>query len=72
MIYYVEDDDNIRDLVVYTLNQSGFEALGFKNADEFYAASKKQSPALVLLDIMLPGDDGLSILKVLKTNKKPL
>lgn len=70
MIYYVEDDDNIRDLVVYTLNQSGFEALGFKNADEFYAASKKQSPALVLLDIMLPGDDGLSILKVLKTNKK--
>jgi two-component system alkaline phosphatase synthesis response regulator PhoP len=70
MIYYVEDDDNIRDLVVYTLNQSGFEALGFKNADEFYYASKKQSPALVLLDIMLPGDDGLSILKVLKTNKK--
>ena len=70
MIYYVEDDDNIRDLVVYTLNQSGFEALGFKNADEFYAASKKQSPALVLLDIMLPGDDGLSILKALKTNKK--
>jgi two-component system alkaline phosphatase synthesis response regulator PhoP len=70
MIYYVEDDDNIRDLVVYTLNQSGFEALGVKNADEFYAASKKQSPALVLLDIMLPGDDGLSILKVLKTNKK--
>lgn len=70
MIYYVEDDDNIRDLVVYTLNQSGFEALGVKNSDEFYAASKKQSPALVLLDIMLPGDDGLSILKVLKTNKK--
>jgi len=70
MIYYVEDDNNIRDLVVYTLNQSGFETLGFRNADEFYATSKKQSPDLVLLDIMLPGDDGLSILKVLKANKK--
>lgn len=70
MIYYVEDDNNIRDLVVYTLIQSGFETLGFKNADEFYAASKKQSPDLVLLDIMLPGDDGLSILKALKANKK--
>ena len=40
MIYYVEDDNNIRDLVVYTLNQSGFETLGFRNADEFYATSK--------------------------------
>lgn len=70
MIYYVEDDNNIRDLVVYTLNQSGFETLGFRNTDEFYAASKKQSPDLVLLDIMLPGDDGLSILKELKANKK--
>ena len=70
MIYYVEDDNNIRDLVVYTLSQSGFETLGFRNADEFYAASKKQSPDLVLLDIMLPGDDGLSILKALKANNK--
>ncbi|NLL34718.1 MAG: response regulator transcription factor [Clostridiales bacterium] len=70
MIYYVEDDNNIRDLVVYTLNQSGFEAQGFRDADEFYAAIKEQSPDLVLLDIMLPGDDGLSILKSLKANKK--
>ena len=70
MIYYVEDDNNIRDLVVYTLNQSGFEAQGFRDADEFYDAIKEQSPDLVLLDIMLPGDDGLSILKSLKANKK--
>lgn len=70
MIYYVEDDNNIRDLVVYTLHQSGFETLGFRNAEEFYAASNERIPELVLLDIMLPGDDGLSILKVLKTNQK--
>lgn len=70
MIYYVEDDNNIRDLVVYTLNQSGFEAQGFRNDDEFYAACQKQTPALVLLDIMLPGNDGLSILKQLKSDNK--
>ncbi len=70
MIYYVEDDNNIRDLVVYTLNNSGFEARGFKNADEFYAACDDTAPALVLLDIMLPADDGLNILKKLKSDKK--
>lgn len=70
MIYYVEDDTNIRDLVVYTLNQSGLKAQGFTNAEEFYSACKKQSPDMVLLDIMLPGDDGLSILKKLKEDKK--
>ncbi|MBP7177139.1 MAG: response regulator transcription factor [Thermoclostridium sp.] len=70
MIYYVEDDDNIRDLVVYTLNHSGFEAQGLRNADEFYAACKKKGPELVLLDIMLPGNDGLSILRRLKADSK--
>lgn len=70
MIYYVEDDNNIRDLVVYTLSQSGFEARGFKDADEFYAACRERSPELVLLDIMLPGSDGLSILKRLKSNRE--
>lgn len=69
MIYYVEDDNNIRDLVVYTLSSTGFEAQGFNNADEFYTACKNAAPALVLLDIMLPGDDGLAILKKLKSNK---
>ena len=70
MIYYVEDDNNIRDLVVYTLDQSGFEAKGFKSSTEFHDASDKQIPDLILLDIMLPGDDGLSILKSLKASKK--
>ena len=70
MIYYVEDDTNIRDLVVYTLNQSGFEAQGFENAEEFFAACQKQKPDMVLLDIMLPGDDGLTILKRIKGDKK--
>jgi len=70
LIYYVEDDNNIRDLVVYTLTQSGFEALGFRNADEFYSMCKKHMPDLVLLDIMLPGSDGLSILKQLKSDKR--
>ena len=70
MIYYVEDDNNIRDLVVYTLANSGLEAQGFKNADDFYAACQNTAPALVLLDIMLPGDDGLTILRKLKADKK--
>jgi len=66
MIYYVEDDANIRELVIYTLTQSGFEAKGFEDADAFYAAVKKRIPKLVLLDIMLPGEDGISILKNLR------
>lgn len=70
MIYYVEDDKNIRDLVVYTLNNSGFEARGFKNADEFYAECKNAAPSLLLLDIMLPGDDGLTILKKFKSDER--
>lgn len=69
MIYYVEDDKNIRDLVIYTLNQSGFEARGFTNGKEFWQACKTQLPALVLLDIMLPGEDGIQILKKLKTDR---
>lgn len=70
MIYYVEDDTNIRDLVIYTLNQSGFEAQGFENAEKFFAACQKQKPDMVLLDIMLPGDDGLTILKRLRGDNK--
>ena len=70
MIYYVEDDTNIRDLVVYTLNKSGLEAKGFENAEEFFAECREQMPDMVLLDIMLPGDDGLTILKRIKGDKK--
>lgn len=70
MIYYVEDDANIRDLVVYTLSQTGLEAQGFAGADEFFAACKNRMPDLALLDIMLPGDDGLAILKRLKADSR--
>jgi two-component system alkaline phosphatase synthesis response regulator PhoP len=70
MIYYVEDDTNIRDLVIYTLNQSGFEAQGIENAEKFFAACQKQKPDMVLLDIMLPGDNGLTIIKRLRGDNK--
>jgi two-component system alkaline phosphatase synthesis response regulator PhoP len=68
MIYLVEDDDSIRDLVVYTLNNSGLEARGFSKGEDFWPAVKAAQPALVLLDIMLPGEDGLSILKRLRSS----
>ena len=67
MIYYVEDDTNIRDLTVYALKQAGFEAAGFPAAGEFFAACKERLPELVLLDIMLPEEDGLSVLKRLRS-----
>ena len=66
MIYYVEDDDNIRELVVYTLNQVGLEARGYACARDFYGAMEQQAPDLVLLDIMLPEEDGLSVLHRLR------
>ena len=68
MIYYVEDDTNIRDLALYALRQAGFEAKGFPAAPDFFAACKRQLPELVLLDIMLPGIDGLEILRKLRAN----
>ena len=70
MIYYVEDDDSIRELVVYTLNQMGMETRGFTRGDEFWPAMKKKQPELILLDVMLPGEDGLLILKKLHDNQK--
>lgn len=63
MIYYVEDDTNIRDLTLYALRQAGFEAAGFAEASSFFAACEEQPPELVLLDIMLPGTDGLGVLR---------
>ena len=68
MIYYVEDDDNIRELVVYTLNQVGLEARGFSCARDFYGALEQRTPDLVLLDIMLPEEDGLTILRKLRAD----
>ena len=76
MIYFVEDDNNIRELVVYTLNNSGMEAVGFGLPSEFWRAMEKQIPSLIMLDIMLPEEDGLSILKKLRsmpdTKKTPI
>ena len=68
MIYYVEDDENIRALVVYTLNQVGLEAQGFSCARDFYRAMEKREPDLILLDIMLPEEDGLTILRKLRAD----
>ncbi len=65
-IYLVEDDPNIRNLVVYTLNVSGYEATGFEEAEPFYKALAKEVPDLLLLDIMLPKEDGLSILRTVR------
>lgn len=66
MIYVVEDDDNIRELVLYTLNHSELEAEGFAKPSAFFAALDKKKPRLVVLDIMLPEEDGLSVLKKLR------
>ena len=66
MIYLVEDDDSNRELVLYTLHTTGFEAEGFRNAADFWQALEKELPQLVLLDIMLPDEDGLHILKRLR------
>lgn len=69
MIYCVEDDASIRDIEVYTLNSTGFEAAGFADGEAFIAALKKRLPALVILDIMLPGQyDGLALLDYLRKN----
>ncbi|MDR1157390.1 MAG: response regulator transcription factor [Oscillospiraceae bacterium] len=65
-IYIVEDDDNLRELLCYALENAGFAAEGFPRAEEFYLRLKKGAPRLVLLDIMLPGEDGLSILAALR------
>lgn len=69
MIYILEDDDNIRELVVYTLNQSGFEATGFALPSEMFKALAKQRCQLLLLDIMLPEKDGITVLKEIRAGK---
>lgn len=67
MIYCVEDDASIRELVLYTLRASGFEARGFAESGAFWEAMCEHVPDLVLLDIMLPGEDGISILRRLRS-----
>ena len=66
MIYCVEDDTGIRELMIYTLKASGFEAQGFAEASEFWQALSEKLPELILLDIMLPGEDGITVLEKLR------
>ena len=70
MIYCVEDDASIRDLEVYTLCSTGFAAQGFRDGKELFEAIHKQKPELIVLDIMLPGDDGVQILHRLKNSSE--
>ena len=70
MIYCVEDDSNIRELVVYTLESTGMKARGFEDGRKFTEALAFETPELVLLDIMLPGEDGIEILKKLRNSAK--
>ncbi len=70
MIYLLEDDESIRELVCYSLIKTGNEAVGFSTPRDFYAALEKRTPDLVLLDVMLPEEDGLSILKNLRAKGK--
>ena len=68
MIYSVEDDAAIRELIVYALRQAGYEAEGFEEGGAFRQALERKTPELVLLDLMLPGEDGLSLLRFLRQN----
>lgn len=70
MIFCVEDDSNIRELVVYTLESTGLKARGFEEGSSFLEALALETPDLVLLDIMLPGEDGMELLKKLKASPK--
>lgn len=70
MIYCVEDDDNIRELVIYTLETTGLKARGFAEGGSFMEALAFDTPELILLDIMLPGEDGLALLRRLKNSSK--
>ena len=68
MIYCVEDDDSIRELMLYALRASGFEAEGFRDSVGLFDALSRSQPQLIMLDIMLPGMDGIEILKALRGN----
>ncbi len=67
MIFCVEDDTSSRELMIYTLNSAGFDAKGFPESSEFWKAMETKKPDLIMLDIMLPGEDGIEILKKLRS-----
>ncbi len=68
MIFFVEDDENIRKLVCYALSREGYDIKGFADPKEFWQEMLNSTPELLLLDIMLPGEDGLSILEKIRAN----
>ena len=70
MIWCVEDDPSIREIEVYALNSTGLEARGFADGAEFWEALEKEQPELVILDVMLPGEDGVAILKRLRADER--
>lgn len=70
MIYLLEDDTNIRNFVVYALNNSGLEAEGFELPSQFWTAVEKKKPSMAILDIMLPEEDGLSVLRKLRESSE--
>ena len=70
MIWCVEDDSSIRDIEVYALCSTGFEARGFEDGDSFWNALQSQQPDLVVLDVMLPGKDGVTLLKLMKGSEQ--
>ena len=72
MIYCVEDERNIRELIVYTLETSGYPAKGYESGAEFYRGLEEQTPDLILLDIMLPGVDGFDIMEYIRPLKIPV
>ena len=69
MIWCVEDDSSIRDIEVYALTSTGFEAKGFEDGDSFWNALQSEKPELIVLDVMLPGKDGVTLLKLMKANE---
>ncbi len=70
MIWCVEDDSSIRDIEVYALTSTGFEAKGFEDGDSFWNALQSEKPELIVLDVMLPGKDGVTLLKMMKANEE--
>ena len=70
MIYIVEDDESIRDMEIYALKSAGYSAVGFEDGKTFLEALEQRLPRLVLLDIMLPGEDGLSLLKTIRLDHR--
>ena len=68
MIWCVEDDASIRDIEVYALQSTGFEAKGFEDGQEFWNALQAETPELVVLDVMLPGLDGITLLRRMKSS----